>query len=187
MATTLRYAKAESSLGPFVAALSDKGLVLVEFGDMTDAREIDLMTRFPDAVLVEDESGLGDVLARLAALIDRPERVAEGVADFALDLQGSDFEIKVWQALRQVRAGETTTYGEIAAQLGVPRQAREVGEACAANRLAVVVPCHRVVKKDGSISGYRWGVRRKRTLLERESRARSLPLFAEVAHHGPIP
>ena len=74
-----------------------------------------------------------------------------------------------------------------AAQLGVPRQAREVGEACAANRLAVVVPCHRVIKKDGSISGYRWGVRRKRTLLERESRARSLPLFAEVAHHGPIP
>lgn len=183
MATTLRYAKAESSLGSFVAALSDKGLVLVEFGDMIDAREIDLMMRFPDAVLVEDESGLGDLLGRLAALIDRPERLA----DFALDLQGSAFEVKVWEALRLIPAGETTTYGEIADRLGVPRQARDVGEACAANRLAIVVPCHRVVKKDGSISGYRWGVRRKRTLLEREARARSLPLFADVAHHGPIP
>ena len=183
MATTLRYAKAESSLGTFVAVTSDKGLALVEFGDMTDAREIDLMMCFPDAVLVEDESGLGDVLGRLAALIDHPE----GLMDFALDLQGSDFEVKVWEALRLIPAGETTTYGEIADRLGVPRQAREVGEACAANRLAIVVPCHRVVKKDGSISGYRWGVRRKRTLLEREACARSLPLFADVAHHGPIP
>jgi AraC family transcriptional regulator, regulatory protein of adaptative response / methylated-DNA-[protein]-cysteine methyltransferase len=183
MATTLRYAKAESSLGSFVAAISDKGLVLVEFGEMTDAREIDLMTRFPDAVLIEDESRLDGLLDRLAALIDHPERTA----DFALDLQGSDFEVKVWEALRQVRAGETTTYGEIAAALGVPRQARDVGEACAANRLALVVPCHRVVKKDGSISGYRWGVQRKRALLEREARLRSLPLFAEVSHHGAIP
>ena len=77
----------------------------------------------------------------------------------------------MWRALRDIPAGTTATYGEIAARLGAPREAREVGEACAANRLAVVVPCHRIVKKDGSISGYRWGVKRKRALLEREHRA----------------
>jgi len=171
MATTIRYAKAESWLGPFVAAMSGKGLVMVEFGDMNEALRARLAGRFPEATLIEDDAGLRDMLDRLAALIERPE-VGE---DFALDLQGSDFELSVWEALRQIPAGQTSTYGEIAAKLGVPRQAREVGEACAANMLAAVVPCHRVVKKDGSISGYRWGVRRKRALIEREARAQSLP------------
>lgn len=171
MATTIRYAKAESSLGAFVAAMSDKGLVMVEFGDMNEALRARLAARFPEATLVEDNVGLHDSLDRLARLIDHP---GSG-EDFALDLQGSAFELSVWEALRQIPAGQTANYGEIATKLGVPRQAREVGEACAANMLAVVVPCHRVVKKDGSISGYRWGVRRKRALIEREARARSLP------------
>jgi AraC family transcriptional regulator of adaptative response/methylated-DNA-[protein]-cysteine methyltransferase len=171
MATTLRYAKAESSFGSFVAATSDKGLIMVEFGDMNEALRAGLARRFPEATLIEDGAGLRDVLDRLARLIDHPDTGE----DFALDLQGSAFELSVWEALRQIPAGRTTTYGEIAAKLGVPRQAREVGEACAANMLAVVVPCHRVVKKDGSISGYRWGVRRKRALIEREARAQSLP------------
>ncbi|WP_296344284.1 methylated-DNA--[protein]-cysteine S-methyltransferase [Reyranella sp.] len=171
MATTVRYAKAESSLGTFVAAMSDKGLVMVEFGDMNEALRAKLAARFPEATLVEDNVGLHDSLDRLARLIDHPD----SGEDFALDLQGSAFELSVWEALRQIPAGQTANYGEIATKLGVPRQAREVGEACAANMLAVVVPCHRVVKKDGSISGYRWGVRRKRALIEREARAQSLP------------
>ena len=171
MATTLRYAKAESSLGSFVTAVSDKGLVMVEFGEMNEAMRANLATRFPDATLIEDAAGLRDVLGHLADAIEHPG----SASDFALDLQGSDFELSVWEALRQIPAGRTSTYGEIAMKLGVPRQAREVGEACAANMLAVVVPCHRVVKKDGSISGYRWGVRRKRALIEREARAQPLP------------
>jgi AraC family transcriptional regulator, regulatory protein of adaptative response / methylated-DNA-[protein]-cysteine methyltransferase len=163
---TIRYAFGQSSLGPFVAALSERGLACVAF----DAGITELEGRFLDADLVEDQAALSETIAKLAAMIDHPE----SDAGLTLDLQGSDFECRVWNALREVPVGTTTTYGEIAARLGVPRQAREVGEACAANKLAVVVPCHRVVKKDGSISGYRWGVRRKRKLLEREHSARLL-------------
>lgn len=172
---TIRYAFGDSSLGPFVAALSARGLAFVAF----DESIAELETRFPDADLVEDRAALAETIGKLAAMIDHPENDA----GLTLDLQGSDFECRVWNALREIPAGTTTTYGEIANRLGVRRQAREVGEACAANRLAVVVPCHRVVKKDGSISGYRWGVRRKRKLLEREHSARLLQP-AVVLPHG---
>jgi AraC family transcriptional regulator of adaptative response/methylated-DNA-[protein]-cysteine methyltransferase len=175
MADTIRYAAGQSSLGPFVAALSERGLAMVEFGEMNEA---DLRARFPGASLVEDPATLLATLGRLRDLIEHPE----GTGDFALDLRGSAFELKVWNALRQIPAGATATYGEIAARVGSPREAREVGEACAANRLAVVVPCHRIVKKDGSISGYRWGVRRKRALLEREHGACLLRPFEAVPH-----
>lgn len=173
--TTIRYAFGDSSLGPFVAARSARGLAVVAF----DAGPAELRARFPDADLVEDQAALSETIGKLAALIDHPENDAS----LALDLQGTDFECRVWNALRDIPAGTTSSYGEIAARLGVPRQAREVGEACAANRLAVVVPCHRVVKKDGSISGYRWGVRRKRKLLEREHSTRLLQPAA-VPPHG---
>ena len=175
MTSAITYAFGDSSLGPFVAALSDRGLAFVAF----DAGRAELEARFPNADLVEDRAMLAETIAKLAAMIDR----AENDAAFTLDLQGSEFECRVWNALREIPVGATSTYGEIAARLGVARQAREVGEACAANRLAVVVPCHRVVKKDGSISGYRWGVRRKRKLLEREHSARLLQPAA-VPPHG---
>lgn len=175
MAKTILYATGQSSLGPFVAALSDRGLVMVEFGE---ANEADLRYRFPEAELVEDAAALHGTVERLAALIEHPE----SETDFALDLQGSDFELKVWNALRDIPPGTTATYGEIADRLDAPRAAREVGAACAANRLAVVVPCHRIVKKDGSLSGYRWGFRRKRALLEREHRARLLRPSEAVPH-----
>jgi AraC family transcriptional regulator, regulatory protein of adaptative response / methylated-DNA-[protein]-cysteine methyltransferase len=174
MATTVRYGKAESSLGPFVAAASDRGLVMVEFshmGEMSEVMKAALLSRFTDAILVEDASALRETLGRVAVLIDHPEKTS----GLALDLQGSDFELRVWDALREIPAGTTASYGEIAARVGSPREAREVAEACANNILAVVVPCHRVVKKDGAISGYRWGVRRKRALLERERSAYLLP------------
>lgn len=163
---TIRYAFGDSSLGPFMAAQAARGLAFLAF----DAGVAELEVRFPEADLVEDQAGLRETIGRLAVLIDHPE----GDAGLTLDLRGSDFECRVWNALRAVPAGTTTTYGEIAARLGAPRQAREVGEACAANALAVVVPCHRIVKKDGGISGYRWGVRRKRALLAREHTARLL-------------
>jgi AraC family transcriptional regulator of adaptative response/methylated-DNA-[protein]-cysteine methyltransferase len=172
---TIRYAFGNSSLGPFIAAISGHGLACVAF----DAGLAELEARFPDADLVEDRAALAGMIGKVTALIDRPENDC----DLTLDLQGSDFECRVWNALREVPVGTTTTYGEIAARLGMPRQAREVGEACAANKLAVVVPCHRVVKKDGSISGYRWGVRRKRKLLEREHSSRLLQP-APVPPHG---
>ncbi|TAJ29940.1 MAG: methylated-DNA--[protein]-cysteine S-methyltransferase [Reyranella sp.] len=165
MATTLRYAKGESALGPFVAAISGQGLAMLEFGELTPAIRAGLAARFPEATLVEDPAALQGLLPRLAELIARPRNDHE----ILLDLRGTDFELRVWEALCRIPAGKTASYGEIAAQLGTPRLAREVAEACAANMLAVVVPCHRVVKKDGSISGYRWGFRRKRELLAREA------------------
>lgn len=176
MAKTILYAAGLSSLGPFVAALSERGLVMVEFGEPNEA---ELRARFPEAEIVEDPASLHETVERLAAQIEHPENEA----DFALDLQGSDFELKVWNALRDVPPGTTATYGEIAARLDAPRAAREVGEACAANRLAIVVPCHRIVRKDGSTSGYRWGFRRKRALLEREHRA-CLLRRSEAVPHG---
>jgi AraC family transcriptional regulator of adaptative response/methylated-DNA-[protein]-cysteine methyltransferase len=165
MATTLRYAKGESALGPFVAAISGQGLAMLEFGELTPAIRAGLAARFPEATLVEDPAALQGLLPRLAELIARPHNDHE----ILLDLRGTEFELRVWEALCRIPAGKTASYGEIAAQLGTPRLAREVAEACAANMLAVVVPCHRVVKKDGSISGYRWGFRRKRELLAREA------------------
>jgi AraC family transcriptional regulator of adaptative response/methylated-DNA-[protein]-cysteine methyltransferase len=166
MTETIRYASGESSLGGFVAAASARGLVMMAFDSGGAASHI-LHERFPDAELVEDAAALRETLDGLVLLIDHPEMAPA----LPIDLRGSDFERQVWQALREIPAGKTVSYGEIAARIGSPRLAREVAEACAANPLAVVVPCHRVVKKGGSISGYRWGVRRKRALIEREHQA----------------
>jgi AraC family transcriptional regulator of adaptative response/methylated-DNA-[protein]-cysteine methyltransferase len=175
MTNIVCYATGQSVLGSFVAALSEHGLALVEFGAMTASN---LAARFPEAETVEDAAALRTTIDAIAATIDNPSVPC----DLAIDLRGADFELAVWHALRDIPAGTTTTYGELATRLGMPHAAREVGEACAANRLAVIVPCHRVLKKDGSISGYRWGVRRKRALLERERVASLLHRPAIVAH-----
>lgn len=167
MTEILRYAQGESVLGTFVAALSPRGLAALEFGTVGPALLEGLGARFPEATLVEDTRFMAATLAQLADLMEHPERTL----DLPLDLRGRDFELRVWAALPAIPAGRTATYGEIAASLGVPRQAREVGQACAANMLAVVVPCHRVVKKDGRLAGYRWGIHRKRTLLAHEHNA----------------
>ena len=167
MTETIRYAAGESSLGAFLAAASADGLVMVAFADAGETAMNDLRARFPDAEIVEDSAGLRDTVDGVAQLIEHPEANAV----LPLDLRGSPFELRVWSELRRIPAGETVSYGEIAARIGAPRDAREVAEACAANDLAIVVPCHRVVKKGGAISGYRWGVRRKRALIEREHRA----------------
>ena len=162
----IRYTWGTSSLGSFLLAASTGGIVALHFVAQGAAAEDAVRARFPAADLVLDRDGLADVARRAAALIDAPE------ADPALelDLRGSPYEIAVWRMLRDIPLGETTSYGTLAARLGT-RDAREVTEAIAANPLAVLVPCHRVIRKDGSVSGYRWGVWRKRALLKRERAA----------------
>jgi AraC family transcriptional regulator of adaptative response/methylated-DNA-[protein]-cysteine methyltransferase len=169
MTEIIHYAWGQSSLGRFLAATSDRGLVAVELGD--GPRVAALRERFAGAELVEDPAFMADLVLAIAAAIEHPE----SPSDLAVDLRGSDFELRVWTALREIPAGETVSYGTLATRLGVPGEAREVAAACAANTLAVLVPCHRVVKKDGATAGYRWGYWRKRALIERERRARAHP------------
>jgi AraC family transcriptional regulator of adaptative response/methylated-DNA-[protein]-cysteine methyltransferase len=167
MSETIRYAFSESSLGPFITAASDCGLVAFEFVEQRSSAVEALRARFTDAEIVEDGTGLAEMVERLIAAIDHPGRDP----GLALDMRGTDFEKRVWKALRDIPAGRTVSYGDIAVKLGAPREAREVAEACAANTIAILIPCHRVVKKDGSLSGYRWGFRRKRELVAREQNA----------------
>jgi AraC family transcriptional regulator, regulatory protein of adaptative response / methylated-DNA-[protein]-cysteine methyltransferase len=171
MREIIRYARGISSLGDFMMGMSDKGLVAVEFRPNHAAMDDALRVRFPEADVIESPGELADVLARVKRAIEEP---ASDPA-VALDLRGTPYEVGVWSMLRAIPAGETTSYGALAAKLGT-RDAREVTEAVARNPIAVLVPCHRVIKKDGSISGYRWGVKRKRELLAREQRSVSFQL-----------
>jgi AraC family transcriptional regulator of adaptative response/methylated-DNA-[protein]-cysteine methyltransferase len=157
------YAWGKSSLGDFIAAQSGRGLVAFEFASPDGSAVKHLQARFPNAALTEHPTALTDTIAALARLVDHPDQ-DPGVV---LDIHGTDYEKKVWNLLRQIPAGTTTSYGAIAAQTGT-RDARDVTAAIAANTLAILIPCHRVVKKDGSLSGYRWGSKRKRVLIERE-------------------
>jgi AraC family transcriptional regulator, regulatory protein of adaptative response / methylated-DNA-[protein]-cysteine methyltransferase len=163
MREIIRFAWGSSSLGDFMVAMSDKGLVAVEFSSDHSATEDVLRIRFPDADVVGSEGGLRDVIERVTRAIEEPGFDPA----VPLDLRGTPYEVGVWSMLRTIPAGETTTYGALAAKLGT-RDAREVTEAIACNPIAVLVPCHRVIKKDGSISGYRWGFQRKHELLARE-------------------
>ena len=167
MTNIIRHSCGNSTLGEFAIAASDRGLVMIEFlrHDGLAALIEQLKGRYPEAVIIEDHDFMAESVGRVAALIECPV----GKNDLALDMRGSEFELRVWNALRDIAAGTTVSYGDIATRIGAPKQAREVGEACAANLLAVVVPCHRVVKKNGSVSGYRWGGKRKRELLRREA------------------
>jgi AraC family transcriptional regulator, regulatory protein of adaptative response / methylated-DNA-[protein]-cysteine methyltransferase len=166
MSEKICYAWGESSLGSFLAAVSDRGLVAFEFADDHAARLDALRARLPEANVDEDVEGLADVVSKLADVVDHPERDPQ----IALDARGTAYATRVWDIVREIPAGQVKTYGEIAARMGTPRDARDVTEAIANNTLAIVIPCHRVVKKDGSISGYRWGTKRKRALLNRETR-----------------
>ena len=158
-----RYAWGMSTLGNFIAAASDSGLVAFEFGDHDMAMLDALQTRFPNASIMHDQRGLSDLVGKLEHVVARPGQEL----GIALDMRGSDYQKRVWELLRQIPVGETTSYGALATRLGTS-DARDVTEAIGSNTIAILVPCHRVVKKDGSISGYRWGVRRKRILLERK-------------------
>jgi AraC family transcriptional regulator of adaptative response/methylated-DNA-[protein]-cysteine methyltransferase len=167
----IRYAFGQSSLGEFLAAQSAQGLVAFEFSDGQARRIERLRERFPGAEVVEDRDALGDTLALLSAMVDHPDRPCP----VPLDIRGTDFQKRVWEILRRIPPGETTNYGAVAAELG-SRDARDATEAIASNPIAVLIPCHRVIKKDGSLSGYRGGVRRKRALLSREQQAGAFKL-----------
>jgi AraC family transcriptional regulator of adaptative response/methylated-DNA-[protein]-cysteine methyltransferase len=147
-----------------LVAQSDRGIATIFLGDDRAKLRRDLGEAVSEGRLVEDDAGLTETISKVVALV----AAAHLGSTFPLDLRGSELERAVWTALQAIPSGETRTYGELAKALPVPATAQDVGAACAANVLAVAVPCHRVVKADGSVSGYRWGVQRKRRLINME-------------------
>ncbi len=162
---TLRWAIGETSLGLALVARSEAGLRLVTLGDDGAALQADLEKRFRHARIVADAEGLAADLKAVADLVDHPDHAP----DLPLDAQGTELQQAVWAALREIPAGQTASYADIAKAIGRPSAFRAVAQACGANPLAVITPCHRVVRADGGLSGYRWGVERKRALLAREA------------------
>ena len=164
---SIRFAVGECSLGPILVAASGKGICAILLGDDAEALTRDLQDRFPNANLIGGDAEFERWMAQVVGFVEAP-----GLGlDLPLDIRGTAFQRRVWQALSEVPAGSTASYAEIAKKLGAPKAVRAVAQACAANALAVAIPCHRVVRTDGALSGYRWGVERKRTLLEREAQA----------------
>lgn len=164
---TIRFAVGECSLGSVLVAASEKGVCAILFGDGPEALAQDLQDRFPKAQLVGGDKPFEDTVAKVIGLIEAPKT---GL-DLPLDVQGTVFQQRVWQALREIPVGKTVSYTEIAGRVGMPKAVRAVAQACGANMLAVAIPCHRVVRRDGNLSGYRWGVQRKSALLQREALA----------------
>ncbi|MFC3550669.1 methylated-DNA--[protein]-cysteine S-methyltransferase [Lysobacter cavernae] len=163
----IRFAMTPCSLGFVLVAVSTRGIRAILLGDTPDALARELQQRWPQARLVADADGLADRVRDVAAFIDAPQR---GL-DCVLDQDGTAFQQRVWRALRAIPVGATASYRDIAERIGAPTAARAVAAACAANVLAVAIPCHRVVRHDGGLSGYRWGPARKHALLQREARA----------------
>ncbi len=161
----IRFAVGECSLGSILVARSERGVCAIFLGDDPDALTRELQDRFPRATLIGADPAFEDVVAKVVGLIEAP---GTGV-DLPLDVRGTAFQQRVWRALRQIPAGSTASYREIASRIGAPRAVRAVAHACAVNPVAVAIPCHRVVRSDGGLAGYRWGVERKRELLEREA------------------
>jgi AraC family transcriptional regulator of adaptative response/methylated-DNA-[protein]-cysteine methyltransferase len=160
----IRFAIAQCSLGAILVAATERGVCAISFGDDPEALAHELEQRFPHAQLRGADAPFEQLVAQVIALVEQPA----GGAALPLDIRGTAFQQRVWQALAKVPAGATTTYAELARAIGTPKGSRAVAQALAANPLAVAVPCHRVVRTDGSLSGYRWGLERKRQLLERE-------------------
>lgn len=163
---TMWHAVGRSSLGCVLVAATQRGLCAILLGDAPRTLVAELKTRFPKATLLEPKPGFADWVAKVVRFVDDPARVGE--IGLPLDIRGTAFQRRVWQELRAVAAGKTASYAEIAKRIGKPRAIRAVAGACAANPLAVAVPCHRIVGSDGKLTGYRWGVERKRRLLARE-------------------
>jgi AraC family transcriptional regulator of adaptative response/methylated-DNA-[protein]-cysteine methyltransferase len=166
--TPVRYAFAQSSLGVVLVAATERGICAILLGDEAAALERDLAQRFPAARLDVGDRRLEALTAQAVEVIEAPGKALA----LPLDPHGSPFELKVWHELRGIAAGATASYSEIALRLGAPKEAYAVGAACAANMIAVAIPCHRVVRKDGRLAGYRWGFKRKRALLAREAAPR---------------
>jgi AraC family transcriptional regulator of adaptative response/methylated-DNA-[protein]-cysteine methyltransferase len=161
----IKFAIGQSSLGAILVASSAKGVVAILIDDDPNKLARDLQDRFPKARLVGGDQDYEKRVAQVVGLVEAP---AIGL-NLPLDVRGTAFQQRVWQALQEIPVGKTTSYSDIAAQIGLPNAARAVAGACAANNIAVAIPCHRVVRSDGSLSGYAWGVERKRRLLDTEA------------------
>ncbi|MGV3626257.1 MAG: bifunctional DNA-binding transcriptional regulator/O6-methylguanine-DNA methyltransferase Ada [Betaproteobacteria bacterium] len=165
--TAIRFAVGQCTLGAILVAASARGICAILLGDAADALVRDLQDRwFPRAELLGGDAGFERCVAQVVGFVEQPRL---GL-DLPLDVRGTVFQQRVWQALQKIPAGTTASYGEIAHRIGAPKSVRAVAGACAANALAVAIPCHRVVRSDGGLSGYRWGVARKRALLDREAK-----------------
>lgn len=164
--TDIRFAVGECSLGSILVATSVRGICAILLGDDPDELTRDLQDRFPRANLIGGDAAFERLVSRVVGLVEAP---ALGL-DLPLDIRGTAFQRRVWQALRQIPAGARTSYTAIARRIGKPTAVRAVARACGANPLAVAIPCHRVVRHNGTLSGYRWGIERKCALLEREQR-----------------
>ncbi len=162
--TVIRFAIGDCSLGAILVAASERGVCAILMGDDPAALVRELQDRFHGADLVGGDAGFERLVAQVVGMVEAP---ALGL-DLPLDIRGTAFQQRVWQALRDIPPGSTISYTELARQLGAPKSVRAVAGACAANALAVAIPCHRVVRSDGGLAGYRWGIERKRTLIERE-------------------
>jgi AraC family transcriptional regulator of adaptative response/methylated-DNA-[protein]-cysteine methyltransferase len=163
----IRFAIAETSLGALLVAASQKGVCAILMGDNPEKLLQDLQDRFTRARLVGGDAKFEKLVAKVVGLVERPTRDL----DLPLDIRGTAFQQRVWKALTAIPAGKTASYAEIAKKIGKPSAVRAVAQACAANSLAIAIPCHRVVKTDGGLSGYAWGVARKQELLAREAAA----------------
>lgn len=165
--TEIRFAIGDCSLGAILVAQSERGVCSILLGDDPDALLRDLQDRFPRASLIGGDEAFEAIVAQVIGFVEEPEK---GL-NLPLDIRGTAFQQRVWSALRSIPVGQTASYLDIAQRIGSPKAVRAVAQACAANAIAVAIPCHRVVKNDGQLSGYRWGVERKRTLLEKEASA----------------
>ena len=162
---SIRFAVGECSLGSILVAATGKGVCAILLGDEPEPLVRELQDRFPRAGLIGGDEGFEHLVATVVGFVEAP---ALGL-DLPLDVRGTAFQRRVWQALREIPAGSTASYAGIAERIGAPKAVRAVAQACAANAIAVAIPCHRVVRTDGALAGYRWGVERKRALLAREA------------------
>lgn len=163
--THISFAVGQFSLGTILVAESARGLCAILLGDDPDELQRDLQARFPKAELIDADQQCQQRLTQVIAFVETP---ALGL-DLTLDIQGTPFQKQVWHALQDIPPGATISYTELADRIGSPKATRAVASACGANSLAVAIPCHRVVSQSGALSGYRWGIERKRKLLEKEN------------------
>ncbi len=163
----IRFAIGECSLGAILVASSENGVCCITLGDDPEILLVGLQDRFRNAELVGGDKDFEQLVAIVVGFVETPHLNLA----LPLDVRGTAFQQRVWQALREIPAGSTASYSQVAAKIGCPKAVRAVAGACAANRIAVAIPCHRVVRHDGNLSGYRWGVERKRLLLQREASA----------------
>ena len=163
----IRFAVGECSLGSILVAASEKGVCAISLGNSPDKLIQDLQDSFPKAQLIGSDKHFEQVVAKVVGFVEAPK---VGL-NLPLDVRGTAFQRRVWKALREIPTGSTESYSDVAKRIGLPKAIRAVAGACASNNIAVAIPCHRVLRKSGALSGYRWGVERKRALLTLEGRA----------------